>query len=136
MARSKRLNRDYGVLSIGMFLSLIGAMALWMAMEIAVGSLAASTLAQETAAKIEGGAEPVYAVNWIEYICPGMAGGFMPTGLRPMACPAKVRVWRSSSKKRAVARVSKLRGSPGLMLLRERGPLEKELPIIWEPGIK
>ena len=123
-------------LSLGAFLALASLGAFYMSFQALSGALDASQRAEAIAERVSSGFNPIYQVTWIEHKCSGVMGRWIPGAIMPALCPPYIEVWRTGSREKAIGKVSDRRGSPGLRLIEERGPLEKDLRISWEPEIK
>lgn len=128
--------KDHLALSLGALLALASAGAFYMSFEALSGALDASTRAEAIAVRVSSGFDPIYQVTWIEHKCPGIIGRWIPGAVKPALCPPYIEVWRTGSEEKALKKISKHKDSLGLRLIEERGPLEKDLPISWEPEIK
>lgn len=123
------------VLSVGLFLALVGCGGFWMSMQALGGAMEASDLSQRIASRIAAGFDPIYQVMWIEHECKGVFSKVREAAF-PAMCPPVIHIWRSGSWDKSIRKVESKHGQIGLRLIEERGPLEKELSIYWEPEIK
>jgi len=123
-------------LSLGLFLALLGAGGAWMGMTTLAGALDASRRAEAIAERLSGGFDPVYQVSWVSHKCEGFAGKWIPGPLSATLCPARIEIWRGGDRRKALEKVAEHRGGIALRLIEERGPLENDLPILWNPEIK
>jgi len=90
--------------------------------------------ADATRAKLGAACAPVYGVWWIERTCPGIAGWALPAPLQALACPGRVRTWRGDLEGTR-ARAEALGASSAVLLLEEKGPKERELPLKWRAEV-
>lgn len=80
--------------------------------------------------------EPVFGAWWIERRCEG-AAAWLPRAVQELACPARVRAWRSTREEDLRKKLNELGPrAPGLLVLEERGVREKELDLRWQADIR
>lgn len=84
-------------------------------------------------ARVGAACSPVYGVWWIERSCTGWAA-YLPVKIQAVICPARIRAWRGGLEA-THARAEALGPFTAALLLEERGPKERELPLRWRAEV-
>jgi len=116
------------------------AVATWCASARArVGTAGEAAYWRERAEAAGRACSPVYGLWWVERECPGLAGLLLPSAVRALVCPARIKVYRASALERVVDRAARLPpggGAPLPVVLEERGASERELDLLWKAEIR